>query len=157
MFKGEIVTTVPNDQKTCFINVDSYDGKQLRGTIYNPYYKCSKNYESLTDLLMLMDRLFDELFGAQPESEMRTFRSTMKLNSWRENAQLLVEDSGKLATFKVDVLFRQRASWQGVICWMEKNREECFRSVLELITLMDSALSAPPKVRLPEVSAKGAE
>ena len=40
------------------------------------------------------------------------------------------------------ILFRQNASWQGELLWMEKNARQSFRSVLELITLMDSALRA---------------
>ena len=47
---------------------------------------------------------------------------------------------GKVATFTIRVLFRQHTSWQGTILWLEKNMEQSFRSVLELILLMDSAL-----------------
>ena len=47
---------------------------------------------------------------------------------------------GKLATFVVKVLFRQHTSWQGSITWLEEQSEQAFRSVLELILLMDSAL-----------------
>ncbi|MBE6598234.1 MAG: hypothetical protein E7638_02190 [Ruminococcaceae bacterium] len=53
---------------------------------------------------------------------------------------------GKLATFTVRILFRQNTSWQGYLMWMEKGREESFRSVLELIFLMDSALSQTSSV-----------
>jgi len=42
----------------------------------------------------------------------------------------------------VKVLFRQNASWQGSIAWLEGKREESFRSVLELLLLIDSAVSA---------------
>ena len=45
-----------------------------------------------------------------------------------------------MATFAVRVLFRQNASWQGEVTWLEGKREESFRSVLELILLMDGAL-----------------
>ena len=47
----------------------------------------------------------------------------------------------RFPTFAVRILFRQNASWQGSVTWLEGNREESFRSVLELIFLMDSALS----------------
>ena len=49
---------------------------------------------------------------------------------------------GNAATFEMRVLFRQHASWQGELLWLEKNTRQSFRSVLELITLMDSALRA---------------
>ena len=47
---------------------------------------------------------------------------------------------GERATFELQILFRQHTSWQGVLFWKEQHREQSFRSVLELILLMDSAL-----------------
>ena len=47
---------------------------------------------------------------------------------------------GQKATFVIKVLFCQLNSWQGTVMWCEKNKEERFRSVLELLVLMDSAL-----------------
>ena len=47
---------------------------------------------------------------------------------------------GALCTFAVRILFRQNASWQGSVIWLEEKREESFRSALELVLLMDSAL-----------------
>ncbi|MBR5319181.1 MAG: hypothetical protein IKU46_06265 [Peptococcaceae bacterium] len=49
-----------------------------------------------------------------------------------------------IATFKVKVLFRQSASWQGKLIWIEGKQEIAFRSALELVKLMDSALPQPP-------------
>ena len=48
--------------------------------------------------------------------------------------------TGALATFAVRLIFRQNASWQGSITWLEGEAEQSFRSVLELTLLMDSAL-----------------
>lgn len=48
--------------------------------------------------------------------------------------------AGEMATFKVKVIFRQNASWQGIISWLDGTREESFRSVYEMLMLMDSAL-----------------
>ena len=47
-----------------------------------------------------------------------------------------------LATFQSTVLFRQNASWQGSLIWREKELDAPFRSVLELIGLIDNALSS---------------
>ncbi|MCI9263720.1 MAG: hypothetical protein HFF06_04025 [Oscillospiraceae bacterium] len=48
--------------------------------------------------------------------------------------------TGELATFDIRILFRQNSSWQGSVLWQEGDREESFRSVLELVLLMDSAM-----------------
>ena len=51
------------------------------------------------------------------------------------------QKNGKVATFFIRVLFRQNASWQGSVFWHEGKQEERFRSVLELLLLINSALS----------------
>ena len=43
-------------------------------------------------------------------------------------------------TFVVHIQYRQNASWQGTIQWVEENKEVRFRSALELIKLMDEAI-----------------
>lgn len=48
-------------------------------------------------------------------------------------------EKGK-GTFVIKVLNTQNATWQGTIDWLEGNRSEAFRSALELIKLVDSAL-----------------
>jgi len=45
------------------------------------------------------------------------------------------------AKFIVNVKCRQNASWQGTIKWLDKNEEKQFRSALEMLKLMDEALS----------------
>ena len=45
----------------------------------------------------------------------------------------------KKATFIVQVMYRQNATWQGQVVWSEKNETRQFRSALELIKLIDSA------------------
>jgi hypothetical protein len=51
-----------------------------------------------------------------------------------------------LSTFAVRVMFRQNASWQGSVTWVEGKREEQFRSVLELLLLVKSALDQEVKI-----------
>lgn len=43
-------------------------------------------------------------------------------------------------TFVVQILNTQNATWQGTVTWTDGRRSENFRSALELIRLMDSAL-----------------
>lgn len=46
--------------------------------------------------------------------------------------------AGIAETFLVRVICRQHTSWQGEVCW--KNQRLCFRSVLELMQMMDAVL-----------------
>lgn len=45
-------------------------------------------------------------------------------------------------TFIVEIIENQRQTWQGRIHWVQENKKETFRSVLEMLHLMDSAISA---------------
>ncbi len=44
------------------------------------------------------------------------------------------------ATFVVHILHRNNATWQGEVVWANKNVCKPFRSALELLKLIDSAL-----------------
>ena len=49
-----------------------------------------------------------------------------------------VQKEGK-ATFVIRVLYRQNATWQGTVHWVEENKDSSFRSELELMHLIESA------------------
>ena len=48
-------------------------------------------------------------------------------------------------TFVVEVIDQQNASWQGSVNWINTGKKENFRSALELIRLIDSALEEDRK------------
>ena len=45
------------------------------------------------------------------------------------------------STFIVQVKCMEHDTWQGKLTWAEKNRSQYFRSTLELLKLMDRALT----------------
>ena len=49
--------------------------------------------------------------------------------------------AGAAATFRLEILFRQNSSWQGRVTWLENKTEATFRSLLELILILDEALA----------------
>lgn len=42
--------------------------------------------------------------------------------------------------FLIEIVDQQNASWQGSVNWLNQGRKEYFRSALELIRLLDSAM-----------------
>ena len=44
-------------------------------------------------------------------------------------------------TFEIKIQNSQHATWQGYIHWIDVDRKQYFRSVLEMLTLMDEALT----------------
>lgn len=43
-------------------------------------------------------------------------------------------------TFVVQIKDTQAGTWQGTVVWVEEEKKEIFRSTLELIKLLDSAV-----------------
>ena len=52
----------------------------------------------------------------------------------------LLEKHGDMGTFVIRVQHRQHSSWQGRVTYLEENKSVYFRSVLELIKIIDGAL-----------------
>lgn len=150
---------VPEDMRTSIIRIYSYRDKNPQGTFYNPYYGEEIVFENLTRLLLLMEDLMDEMGSPQASIRARRFDKIPKRLERASIAKqlLLSPNQEAIATFKVKVLFRQGASWQGKVRWTDEGKEVSFRSALELVKLMDSALPQPePCVQAAKSEAVGA-
>lgn len=142
---------VPEDMRTSIIRIYSYDNKNLQGTFYSPYYGEEIVFTNLTRLLLLMEELMDEMDSPKASTISRKFIAEPK-NLERQTIadELHVPVNCKvLATFKVKVMFRQGASWQGKLWWLEGEQEQTFRSTLEFIKLMDNVLPQPKGAEQP--------
>lgn len=128
----------PWSQQTILLCVDSYENGVPRGHMYlGQEGQC---FDSLSQLLLRAEQLLERNGGVQSFTTPRIFSLVRPLGDASCDAERL--SRGTAATFEMRVLFRQHASWQGELLWLEKNTRQSFRSVLELITLMDSALRA---------------
>jgi hypothetical protein len=128
---------VPYEMKTSIVRITSYEDRNPKGVLSNPFYGEEKSFSSLSQLVFLMDALQDGLQYPQRSTETRLFGACG--NRAAENGGN-AENVKVLATFKIRVLFRQNSSWQGEVLWVEKAEGAQFRSVLELIYLLDSAM-----------------
>ncbi len=125
--------------RTAIVSVDSYEEGVLTGRLYHPFNEGGCVFHSTIQLLFEMERVLNEMSFPQSFSAPRKFSNANAPPQLPPLYDGLVE--GKRATFSVSVLFRQNASWQGSVRWIDGEREESFRSVLELIFLMDSVLT----------------
>ena len=126
------------EYRTTFVCVDSYEHGVLKGRFYNPYTCKGHSFESLSDFLLKADKLLDEMELPKAFTATRTFTMPPKKPSSEADSHC---EPGKCATFALRILFRQNASWQGSVTWVERKQEQSFRSVLELIFLFDNALN----------------
>jgi len=128
------------EYRTTTVCIDSYENGVMTGRFYNRYLEGGKQFESLTQFLTEMEQTLDRMDFPKAFTTTRTFApQPPEIDSGQADHTL---QKGTTATFTIRVLFRQNASWQGTVSWLEGEMEESFRSVLELILLMDSALSS---------------
>lgn len=127
----------PQDGGKSLVCVDSYDGGVMKGRIVSAFHE-TECFDSLSGFLVRMDAMLDENRMPQSSITQRTFSDFLQPMISRPPVSRC--SRGQQATFELQVLFRRNASWQGRLLWKEKNREQTFRSVLEMVFLMDSAL-----------------
>lgn len=126
-----------NENRKIMICVDDYCDGIFKGRFYHATHgMCS--FRSLSQFLLKMETILEEIQEPQSYTSKRTFASLFSPNDDAEH--LASFRKGALATFELKVLFRQHSSWQGILNWKDRNAEQSFRSVLELVCLMDSAL-----------------
>ncbi|MBE6955666.1 MAG: hypothetical protein E7449_07160 [Ruminococcaceae bacterium] len=133
---------------TFLIYLDRYDDGIPCGQIFHPQTEECLHFRGLTQLLLSMEQTMDLENLPQSFQSVRTFFPFVGTFSNNADAQPRV---GKLATFALQILFRRNASWQGSISWLEGKQRQSFRSVLELVHLMNSAMEAK-RLTLPETA-----
>ncbi len=107
-------------------------------------------FSGIIEMINGLDAYFDEMDFPQAYNRYRTFDDASQPSvpaGGKEPVQKLDEQifttkTGGKATFVLQVLFRQNSTWQGAITWTEQQKTQRFRSTLELIKLMDSAMAA---------------
>lgn len=139
-----MLTSAPNLVCIC---VDEINGEQKSGCFHHKYSAKPVPYSDLNHLLILMERLMDWLNFPQASTQMRSFNKAGKKLPYRarggqqvRSADDILNETGKKATFVVNVQYRQNATWQGKVLWAETGKSCNFRSALELLKLIDCAL-----------------
>ncbi len=130
-----------NEYRSTMICIDSYNNSVPVGRFYNPYYHDGIFFNGVIDLIKKIEAMFDEMNFPQSFTSTRSFseKSMDKLN--RPSAEL--KQAGNLATFSLQVIYRRNTTWQGTVSCMgtKEKREKPFRSILELLFLIDSAIT----------------
>lgn len=141
------VPLVPSAVVKTLVCVDEIVDHDMTGRIYNLYMSGPIQFSSVFGFVSVMDKFFDDIAFPQSVYANRVFnqKPEMPKKLKKEVQQHMPEDifaseQGKKASFMVQVQFRQNATWQGTITWMDEKRTQRFRSTLEMIKLMDNAL-----------------
>ena len=127
------------NERTFLVCIDSYKDCVPVGYFCSPFHGETDTFKSLTQLLMKIDQCLDVENIPQAFQKVRTFYPASDI--WPGVFSDTPGREGRLANFVVHIYFRRNASWQGSVIWLDKKRSMKFRSVMELICLMNSALS----------------
>lgn len=147
MIEAERRLYAPNLICVC---VNTTEAGDYAGLIWNQYSDRPDVFHNSIEMIHRMEALYDAWNFPQRSTGRRTFKIT-KENSpgmGQEGAVQLMdarrvqEKKGDKGTFIVRVKYRQNATWQGEVIWTEQKQKRCFRSALELLKLIDSALDA---------------
>ena len=128
--------------------ITSYGPGKLAGKLHSQYFSEPFLFVDLFSMIQKMEEVFDTRGFPQVFLSPRSF--TEKKNgavkesvegSYIMDMETMAESEGVRCTFEITVGFRQNATWQGHILWIERNLKQSFRSVLEMLKLMDEALT----------------
>ena len=114
------------------IKIYSYEDSNLRGALFNFNEGKAVNFQNLTQLLLEIDRFQERIAAGVP--------------AWRDMKPDSLAEEGwfggqkAIANFKLEILFTQNSTWQGQTLWLETGKQTQFRSVLELVRLLNEAL-----------------
>ena len=133
----------------CFIRIciDGYDHGEIRGRLFNAYYRDALFFDSGMEMIRKLDEIFEtfgyphatmDLRSFETEEEKAEHEPVMRIRMAPTQELFKHNAHGELATLRMRVMFRQNASWQGTVRWVEEELEESFASVLELLLLIDS-------------------
>lgn len=132
------------------IGIDICNKTEYAGRIWHQYADTPVYYKSTMDIVWIMNRLFDEWDFPQNSVKFRSFteeeiskrRPRKRRSDLRMDANRIQGKTGDEGTFVVHVKYRQNATWQGDVIWVEKKKRQNFRSAMELIHLINSAFES---------------
>ncbi len=133
----------PNGVVVC---VDHFEKQQMAGSFYHAYCSGPLSFVNEVQLIFQLEHFFDEIRFPHPTTNSRTFAEEKSGVEIRCGGQRVMSDDellsrhGDLGTFIIRVQHRQNSSWQGHVTWMEQNRTIHFRSIWEMIKLIESAV-----------------
>ena len=132
-----IQTVWASENRRLTVCIDSYENSVMKGRILNTNQEIAP-FESLVQFLLGVETFLEAPQMPQSYTSLRRFSDLLPMTGGTAVSNYV--GKGAKATFELQVLFRQHSSWQGVVIWRERKMEQSFRSVLELVMLMDSAL-----------------
>lgn len=119
---------------------------RIEGTLYHGYRREGIPFRGYEEVIRAAEDLFNALGFPYMGTSDRDIEGHTRSYTKREGMARVLEDKemlekrGEEGTFVIRVQHRQHSSWQGRVTYLEKDKSVYFRSVLELIKIIDGAL-----------------
>ena len=138
---------IPNSYRQVHIAVDDFEKRILKGRIYHESKNGGIAFYSLSEMVFVLEELFDEIHYPMKSVDPRNFGKKDWLDLMEDETEnrmemLEPEDTGKLADFRLHVQYRYYASWQGVIEQLGSEVKSRFNSFMELMDFFDQQLGS---------------
>lgn len=144
------------------IRINSFEDRIMRGALEHSGSGDFMEFYGLVNFIEAVQNRLDELEYPQATMEMRSWKLPPALPASAEGShdEAATSESGNgnlpegfdgsgeasrhktLASFVLRIQFRHNACWQGSLAWLEGKKSVAFRSMLELVALVSSALDA---------------
>lgn len=132
--------------------IDRNQDGEIGGKIYNRYSEEPENFDNMVQMIRKLEDFYDRISFPQSSMQLRGFvkeetagdPGQEKIRELSDE-RVFFEKRGEYATLLVAVRYRQNATWQGDFYWVEEKKEEKFKSVLELLILIDNILLTKEK------------
>lgn len=135
---------IRNGVVVCVQHVDQHE---FSGVFHHAYDRDPVPFSSEVELLIRLDEFFDSLkFPFSATSSRNFIRHANTPTDMITEEDRVMEDKdilmnhGEVGTFIIRVQQRQNSSWQGRITWVDEDKTVYFRSVWEMMKLIDEAL-----------------
>jgi len=156
-----------------YIHISSFDDYFWSGEVQNPFIGYKQEFKGILECIKLLSAYFDEKDLALTPALLRTWYSKnipseeifFKLFENKGKSDLIQEEVKKLMQIKFEnyeekigstdfllkICFRQHYTWQGELHWIGSDSRDSkkifFRSLLELILLIEEAVEEEKKIK----------
>ncbi len=156
-----------------YIHINKVESQTWIGEIQNPFIGYRKEFEGIFEIITLINNYLDDKNIAPPPilykswqlDDNKTEQEINHLLGSRNKSNLIKEEVAKLMKIKFEnyednlgstdfllkVCFRQHSSWQGELQWIgteyRESKKIFFRSLLELILLIEEALEEEKRIK----------
>ena len=120
--------------------------ERFSGEFYHKFSRKCVHFHNSEEMVFKLEQFFDSINFPHATTVSRTFGESKRQKHEERNLvkemsdQELLSRHGDLGSFIVRVQHRQNSSWQGRITWVEENKTVYFRSIWELVKLINSAV-----------------